>query len=122
MTLAQTRLKLALCGLLTFAAVSVCFAQAPSAIRQAISLDQYQQLPRQDREIYLAGVLDADRVLFDQTKPMFAACLAGATLTQVTDIVDTAVASIKPAQRDTMPSLVHNTLVSACERAGHKVQ
>ncbi|WP_432263512.1 hypothetical protein [Cupriavidus sp. TMH.W2] len=70
----------------------------------------------------MAGVLDADRVLFDQTKPMFAACLNGATLKQVTDVVDAAIANTKPTQREAMPIRVHNALVVTCERAGHKVQ
>ncbi|WP_342051261.1 MULTISPECIES: hypothetical protein [unclassified Cupriavidus] len=118
MTNAQSRLKLALCGLLTVAAGQPSFAQVN--IRQVFSPEKYQELPRQQRETYVAGVLDADRVLFDQTKPMFAACLNGVTLTQVTDVVDVATANSKT--REAMPILVHNALVLACERAGHKVQ
>lgn len=118
MTIAQSRWKLALCGLLTLAAGQASFAQVP--IRQVFSPEKYLELPRQQREIYVAGVLDADRVLFDQTKPMFAACLNGASLTQVTDVVDVATANAKT--REAMPILVHNALVVACERAGHKAQ
>jgi hypothetical protein len=67
---------------------SVALAQTPSAIPQAVSPDQYQSMPPAARQMYVAGVLDADRVFFQLTQPVFAECLNGVTLARATDVVD----------------------------------
>src|ERR1700692_2379264 len=101
--------------------VSAAFAQTPGGIRQAVSPDHYRSMPPAERQTYVAGVLDADRVFFQQTQPVFAACLNGVTLAQATDIVDKGLPNLKPELRLSMPLAVHNTLIEACNRSGYKV-
>lgn len=116
------QMKKALLVLTGCVAASVAFAQTPGAIRQAVSPDHYQLMPPAERQIYVAGVLDADRVFFQLTQPVFAACLNGVTLAQATDVVDHSLPTLKPELRLSMPLAVHNALIEACNSSGYKVQ
>ncbi|MGY2488280.1 hypothetical protein [Cupriavidus sp. CP313] len=111
-----------LLGLVALSTTSATFAQVPTNLRQAITLEQYRLMPQVQREVYVAGVLDADRVFYEQTKPMFAACLNGVTIPQVTAVVDASTKDVSPAKSNAMPVLVHNSLILACDRAGFKLQ
>ncbi|NPT44863.1 hypothetical protein GNZ12_26810 [Paraburkholderia sp. 1N] len=116
------QMKKVLLALTACVTVSAAFAQTPGGIRQAVSPDHYQAMPPSERQTYVAGVLDADRVFFQQTQPVFAACLNGVTLAQATDVVDKSLPTLKPELRSSMPLAVHNALIVACDRSGYKVQ
>src|SRR5476649_2441269 len=92
-----------LLALMTYAAASAAIAQTPGGMRQAISPDHYQSMQPAERQIYVAGVLDADRVFFQMTQPVFAACLNGVTLAQATYVVDKGLPTMKPELRLSMP-------------------
>ncbi|WP_454875210.1 hypothetical protein [Paraburkholderia xenovorans] len=102
------------------------FAQAPALsgvpLLQAVSPDNYAKLTVDERQFYVAGALDADRVLFDQTKPLFAACLQGMTIAQATQVVDRGLTTLEPLLRSSMPIAVHNALLTDCDRRGFKQQ
>jgi hypothetical protein len=115
------QMKQALFALTTSVMVSAAVAQTPAGIAQTVSPDYYQSMPPAERQIYVAGVLDADRVLFQQTQPVFAACLNRVTLAQATDVVDKGLTSLKPELRASMPLAVHNALIEACDRSGYKL-
>lgn len=100
---------------------TTAIAQTPAGIPQTVSPDQYPSMPPAERQIYVAGVLDADRVLFQQTQPVFAACLNRVTLAQATDVVDKGLPTLKPELRASMPLAVHNALIEACDRGGYKM-
>jgi hypothetical protein len=116
-------LQSAVPGVLAFIVATAGFAQpAPqtSPLAQAISPELYPKLPLNERQSYVAGVLDADRVLFPQSKAQFAACLSGTTVAQLTDVVDRSLPTLEPVLRTAMPIAVHNALIADCERRGFK--
>jgi len=99
------------------------FAQTPAApdpLLQAVSPALYPTLPVDQRQFYVAGALDYDRVFFEQTKPLFAACLKGMTIAQATQVVDRGVTTLEPLLRSSMPIAVHNALLMDCDRRGFK--
>ncbi|KDR28534.1 MULTISPECIES: hypothetical protein [Caballeronia] len=113
----------------TAAALVAClttgaFAQAPALpavpLLQAVSPDGYTKLSIDQRQFYVAGALDTDRVLFEQTKPLFAACLQGITIARATEIVDRGLTTLEPMLRSSMPIAVHNALLMDCDRRGFK--
>lgn len=71
--------------------------------------------------MYVAGSMDADRILDAQTNPMFAECLKGVTLAQATEIVDQSLSKLPAYARTAMPVAVHDALLAACNRAGYAV-
>ncbi|HEX7911968.1 MAG TPA: hypothetical protein VF534_28285 [Paraburkholderia sp.] len=103
---------------------TAAFAQAPAVpavpLLQAVSPDGYPKLSVDQRQFYVAGALDTDRVLFEQTKPLFAACLQGMTIARATEIVDRGLATLEPMLRSSMPIAVHNALLMDCDRRGFK--
>lgn len=116
-------LKTVLFGLAAFASVSAACAQTPgNGLQQTVSPDQYVTMAQAARQMYVAGALDADRIYYTQTKPMFAQCLNGVTLAQATDIVDRSLATLPDYARTAMPIAVHDALLAACNRAGYVVQ
>ncbi len=114
------RTKKLLLALVACVTVSAALAQTSGGMRQAVSPDHYQSMQPAERQIYVAGVLDADRVFFQMTQPVFAACLNGVTLAQATDVVDKRLPTLKPELRLSMPLAVHNALIEACDRSGYK--
>ena len=118
-------LKSAILGLVALVVAVGVFAQTPLApavpLLQAVSPDGYAKLSGEQRQFYVAGILDYDRVFFQQTKPMFAACLSGMTIAQVTDIVDRGVTTLEPMLRSSMPIAVHNVVLTDCNRRGFQV-
>ena len=92
----------------------------PGPLTQAISVDMYPKMPVGERQAYVAGVLDTDRVLFPQSKAQCAACFNGTTIAQLTDVVDRSLPSLEPVLRTTMPIAVHNALINDCDRRGFK--
>ncbi|MBP0631975.1 hypothetical protein [Cupriavidus sp. AcVe19-1a] len=117
--------KSAMFGLVALVVAAGAFAQAPVApavpLLQAVSPDMYTKLPIEQRQFYVAGVLDSDRVFFQQNKPMFVACLSGITIAQVTDIVDRGMRTLEPMLRSSMPIAVHNAILTDCNRRGFQV-
>lgn len=107
------RLKAAGSGLMAFATLPAASAQTPGDLHQTVSPDQYRGMPLKQRQLYVASALDADRVFYQQTTQMFA-CLNGVTLAQATDIVDRGLTTLPPLASWTMPAVVHNALLNAC--------
>ncbi|WP_250523505.1 MULTISPECIES: hypothetical protein [unclassified Caballeronia] len=116
-------LKLLASALVTSVLATGAFAQtgpAPVPLLQAVSPDLYPKLPIDQRQFYVAGALDYDRVFFEQTEPLFAACLKDMTIARVTEIVDRGVITLEPLLRSSMPIAVHNALLMDCDRRGFK--
>ncbi len=70
------QLKPALPGLADLVRAAAASGQTlpqPSPLVQAISPEMYPKLPVSERQAYVAGVVDTDRVLFPQSKAQFAA-------------------------------------------------
>ncbi|AJZ56218.1 hypothetical protein [Paraburkholderia fungorum] len=110
-------------GLAALIFVAASFAQTPPELSprvQAISPDLYPKLPVNERQSYVAGVLDTDRLLFRQSQAQFVACLNGETIAQVTDVVDRSLPTLEPVLRTAMPVAVLNALIADCERRGFK--
>jgi hypothetical protein len=117
------QLKSALPGVLAVIVATAAFAQTPpqtTPLAQAISPELYPKLPLNERQSYVAGVLDADRVLFPLSKAQFATCLSGTTVAQLTEVVDRSLPTLEPVLRTAMPIAVHNALITDCERRGFK--
>lgn len=96
---------------------------AQSPILQAYSPTQYQAMPTEQRQAYVAGVLDAARTVstIPRVNELYGACLAGMTIGQATSIVDVRAKHPDPVDRDMMPVIVHNALMVDCTRRGVKV-
>lgn len=117
------KLKSTLAGVAALALAAAASGQTPSQpapLVQAITTDTYPQLPLNERQAYVAGVLDTDRVLFPQSKAQFAVCFRGTTIAQLTDVVDRSLPALEPLLRTTMPLAVHNALINDCDRRGFK--
>jgi hypothetical protein len=95
-------------------------ASAQTPVIQAYNFSSYAALPVAQREAYVAGVLDADRsmVPFEQAHAKFARCLAGATIGQLTALVDARVNHPVPMDNGYVPFAVHNALDVDCARRG----
>jgi len=106
-------LKKMLAGLLFPVAISLSAQTAPG-MPQMVTPAQYPALSHSERQYYVAGIIDTDRLLFQQTKPLFATCLTGSTLEQITEIVDRELGALAPELRSSMPIAAHNALVVAC--------
>lgn len=98
-------------------------AAAPVAqpLLQTVLPEMYPKLSDEQRQFYVAGILDYDQEFFPQTKSMFAACLKGMTISQVTAIVDHGLATLEPKLRASMPITVHNAIVIDCNHRGFQI-
>lgn len=107
-------LKKMLAALLFPVAISLGAQTAP-ALPQIVTPAKYPALSHSERQYYVAGIIDTDRLLFQQTKPLFAARLAGSTLEQMTGIVDRELGALSPELRSSMPiAAISNPFVTCC--------
>lgn len=111
----MTRALLVLTGCVT---TSMALAQTPGQILQAVTPDHYPSMQLEARQMYVAGVLDAERTYLQLSKPVYATCLNGVTIGQATDVVDKRLPTLQPELRITMPIAVHNALITACDYRG----
>lgn len=109
---------------LTLTAGAVCTASAVprGQLAQTFSPAQYQALPVEQRQTYVAGALDTVR--FFAPTPEFTnlynACLSGTTVAQVTAVVDARASHPEPIDQDLMPLIVNNAVATDCNRRGFK--
>lgn len=99
-------------GLLAAASMNVGAQTAPT-VPQFVTPEQFRAMSHGDRRSYVAGAVDADRMLFPQTRPSLA-CLDQYSLDQITDIVDRGFGTLTPELRSNTPMEAHNALVYAC--------
>ncbi|MCW3587387.1 hypothetical protein [Burkholderia cenocepacia] len=95
---------------------------AQGSILQAYSPAQYLAIPIEQRQAYVAGVIDAARVVssIPRVNELYGTCLAGMTIGQATAIVDARAKQPEPVDHDFMPVIVHNALMTDCNRRGFK--
>ncbi|WP_195759756.1 hypothetical protein [Burkholderia pseudomallei] len=100
--------------------VSSAYAQLVKLPPQTLYPEQYRALSTAERQLYVAGALDAIRGVNPQTREMFNQCLPGITLAEVTQLVDRGLSTLEPVARSTVPVAVHNSLLAECERRGFR--
>lgn len=100
--------------------VSSAYAQLVKLPPQTLYPERYRALSTAERQLYVAGALDAIRGVNPQTREMFNQCLPGMTLAEVTQLVDRGLSTLEPVARSTVPVAVHNSLLAECERRGFR--
>ncbi|MBU9236319.1 hypothetical protein KTD19_28505 [Burkholderia multivorans] len=109
---------------MALAAGAVCNAIAvPSTqFAQAFSAAEYQALAVEQRQIYVAGVLDTVRIFAPsaELKAFYNVCLTRTTLGQVTAVVDARASHPEPIDQGLMPLIVHNAVAAECNRSGFR--
>ncbi|MDQ0627259.1 hypothetical protein [Paraburkholderia graminis] len=107
-------------ALLTIFLMTASHAQVPRLPSQTSYPEHYSALPTSERQLYVAGALDAIRGINPQTREMFNECLPGMTLSAATQLVDQGLATLEPVLRSTVPIALHNALLVECERRGFR--
>lgn len=119
------KLPFAIVGIASAVVAVMAHAQTPTdrpvVITQFVSPAIYITLPIEQRQFYVAGVLDYDMDFNRQTKTTFEACFKGVTIAQIAETVDQNVSKLEPAYRTSMPMAVHNIMVTDCTRRGFRV-
>ncbi|WP_431229148.1 hypothetical protein [Burkholderia contaminans] len=108
--------------ILTAGAMCTAVAAPRSQIAQAFSPAQYQALPIEQRQMYVAGALDTVRFFAPtpEFNELYNVCLAGTTIAQVTAVVDVRASHPEPIDQGLMPLIVNNSLAADCNRRGFK--
>lgn len=101
-------------------AVNAIAQTSAEPLRQAVTPDKYSKLSVEQRQFYIAGILDANRVSSQQMPSIPAPCLNDLTLAQAADIVDRKLKTLEPHLRLAMPLAIHNAIVMNC--ADHGIQ
>jgi hypothetical protein len=91
-------------------------AQHPYMLVQTITPDHYKALSAEDRQLYVAGVIDMESYIRPEAFAPIKDCVTGKTAAQLTAMVDHGLASMPPVAVGPMPQNVHNALDVECRK------